>query len=69
MGVLNKQKLVTFDLNNKEHLRQVKHFYDKGRWEVSCPFEVEGDYISIPHMIADKLALAHINNKLKGKTA
>lgn len=69
MGVLNKQKQVKFDLNNKEHLRQVKHFYDNGRWEVSCPFEVEGDYISIPHMIADKLALAHINNKLKGKTA
>ena len=62
---LAKKKLVVFDSSNKDHLREMKHFYDNGRWKTSCPFEVEADYISVPHMIADKLAKTFLNKALK----
>jgi len=67
VSILNQKKLVKFDINNKKHLEEAKHFFDNSRWKTSCPFEVEADYISIPHMIADKLAVAFLNNKLKVK--
>lgn len=62
---LSKKKLVAFDYNNKDHLKEVAHFFKNKRWKDTCPFEVEGDYISIPHMLADKLAVQFLKLKVK----
>ena len=45
-----------FDPNNSTDLDCFKRFLKDGRWDSNgCPFVLENPYLSIPHMIQDKM--------------
>ena len=51
-----KQPRQIFDPNNKEHLAEVKYFFDNNKWRNGCPFSIEHPYVEIPAMISNKIA-------------
>lgn len=56
----NIRQTVKFDPKNPEHLREFGYFQKNRRWKTSCPFHLEDEYISVPHMIADILSSEYI---------
>lgn len=58
---------VVFDPTNKKHLDQYKSFLLESRWSngnTVCPFKLEQPWLSIPHMIQDKIVRAYFDNQL-----
>lgn len=46
-----------FDASNKEDLKAYKHFLETRNWGTNgCPFELEWPHLSVPDMIAKKVA-------------
>lgn len=53
-GLFQKRK---FDPSNVNDLKIYKEFVKNGAWgNKGCPFVLELPYLSVPHMIADKIA-------------
>ena len=44
-----------FNPNNKEHIEAYKQFLLESRWKNGCPFFLEFPFLTIPHMIQDKI--------------
>mgnify|MGYP003338171561 CR=1 FL=1 len=45
-----------FDPNNQKDIESYRMFLIESRWSASgCPFILENPYISIPHMIQEKI--------------
>ena len=45
-----------FNPNNTDDIKSFRKFLIEGRWDaMGCPFILEQPYISIPHMIQDKI--------------
>jgi hypothetical protein len=52
--VFNNKRM--FDPNNQKDIDCFKKFLRYGKWDKNgCPFMLENPYISIPHMIQDKI--------------
>lgn len=57
---LNSKKV--FDPNDLKDVEIFKNFLTENRWpEKGCPFILENPYISIPHMIQDKMVRKFLN--------
>lgn len=53
-----------FDPKNKDDLRAYKHFLLTNSWgKDTCPFELEWPWLSVPDMLADRLA-KHVLEKV-----
>lgn len=57
---LDQRKLVKFDAALPDHLEEARHYFENGRWYHTCPFDLELGNLSVPHMIAVKLAMKHL---------
>jgi len=56
-GLRNKFPKRVFNVKNKQDLKVYKHFITSHSWgEYGCPFELEWPWLSIPDMIAHKIA-------------
>ena len=44
-----------FDPTNRVDLEEFDYFRKNGKWMSNCPFELEQPFLSIPHMINQKL--------------
>jgi hypothetical protein len=52
----NFQNKRIFNPSDKKDMECFKKFIKQGRWDANgCPFMLENPYISIPHMIQDKI--------------
>jgi hypothetical protein len=55
LDLIKKQKRL-FDVNNKKDVAEYKKFLQTGAWgEDGCPFVVVWPYVTITHMIQDKI--------------
>lgn len=54
-------KKVKFDVKNDQHLLYFANFMRTGAWGL-CPFELEGDYDTIPGMILHKIAFDRLED-------
>jgi hypothetical protein len=55
-----------FDPRNREDLLEYKYFVTKGRWKKStCPFRLQGPYLSIPNMLHEMVAKHYVTKELK----
>ena len=55
--VLKKQSLRSFDPAKREDLQEFTAFLETNRWgHNGCPFELEWPWLSVPDMIAHKVA-------------
>lgn len=44
-----------FDATKQEDMDEYGYFVRNGKWKTSCPFLLEQPYLSIPHMINEKI--------------
>jgi hypothetical protein len=40
---------------SKDDVEEYKFFVKNGKWKTGCPFILEQPYLSVPHMINDKI--------------
>ena len=56
---VNKTRYATqhrlFDPVSKEDVEEYKFFVKNGKWKAGCPFILEQPYLSVPHMINDRI--------------
>ena len=68
MAILNSGKTrVKFSAKNKKHLEAAHQFFKNSHWGGGCPFVLESEYISIPYMLADKIAKSFLEKKFEGR--
>jgi len=62
--MLNQHRRI-FDAGSSEDLRDYKAFLETGSWSPwGCPFQLEWPWLSIPHMINQKIA-EHVTKKVR----
>lgn len=59
---------VRFDVKNKTHREHFYHFLTTNSWKKDAPkFALEGNWLQVPDMILNKLALHNLNKEFKTK--